>query len=136
MYAKDQQARDGNVSNVVLFAIEHISFSEKRKLCFHGSLLLRHPCSFLSFYQRAWSQQMAKQTQALKNTVSLLDETAGPHMGNLCSLTGWCGSRCMSAYVCVCGGGKGTRVASLKSFLICSPDCNGGLCLLSLYYKI
>lgn len=91
LYANNQmhtKAQHSHSVGVPLQAVVRISFLERKNWCFHGSLLLHHPCSFLSFYQRTWSQQLAKQTQALENILSRLDEIVGLHLGDVCSLTG------------------------------------------------
>lgn len=132
IYTKASQAGEGDICNTVsvLFTgcSAYLIFREKG-LYFHGSLLLHHPCSF---YKRTCSQQLAKQTQALSNTLTRLNETAS---GDLCTLTGWWA---WVYEVCVCRGwmGAGNRMDSLESSSICSPDCNRRLWLLGLYYKI
>lgn len=111
-------------------AVVHISFSERRDCIFmvHCYYITHVP----SFYKRTCSQQLAKQTQALYNTLTRLDETAS---GDLCTLTGWWA---WVFEVCVCRGwlGAGNRMDSLESSSICSPGCNRRLWLLGLYYKI
>lgn len=112
-------------------AVVHISFSERRDCifmvhCYYITHVL------LSFYKPTCSQQLAKQTQALYNTLTRLDKTTSR---DLCTLTGWW------AWVfemCVYSGWMGAenRMDSLESSSICSPDCNRRLWLLGLYYKI
>lgn len=117
-------------------AVVHISFSERRDCIF-----MVHCCYIthvLSLYKHTCSQQPAKQTQALYNTLSTLDETVS---GDLCTLTGWWAwvfNVCVRVHAHVLCGWVGAwkRMASLESSSICSPDCNRRLWLLGLYYKI